>query len=49
MEDPLRVYRVARFAAKTEFKIEKNTLKLMEKLKPELNTLSKERIFGEFE
>lgn len=49
MEDPLRVYRVARFAAKTEFKVEKNTLKLMEKLKPELNTLSKERIFGEFE
>lgn len=48
-EDPLRVYRVARIAAKTEFSIEKRTLQLMESLKPELNTLSKERVFQEFE
>ncbi len=48
-EDPLRVYRVARIAAKTEFKVEDRTLKLMESLKDELKTLSKERVFHEFE
>lgn len=46
-EDPLRVYRVARIAAKTEFKVELDTLKLMESLKKELTTLSKERVFCE--
>lgn len=49
VEDPLRVYRVARFAAKTGFKVETQTLKLMESLKQELTTLSKERVFHEFE
>lgn len=48
-EDPLRVYRVARIAAKTGFAVEENTLKLMESLKDELPTLSKERVFHEFE
>jgi len=48
-EDPLRVYRVARIAAKTGFKVEENTLKLMEDLKGELSTLSKERVFHELE
>ncbi len=47
-EDPLRVYRVARFAAKLEFEVDKNTIILMNKLKDELNTLSKERVFTEF-
>lgn len=47
-EDPLRVYRVARFAAQLQFKVEKNTLKLMNSLKKELITLSKERVFEEF-
>ncbi len=47
-EDPLRVYRVARFAAKLKFEVDKNTLKLMNELKPELNTISKERVFDEF-
>ncbi|MGN1270322.1 MAG: hypothetical protein ACI4UU_05620 [Clostridia bacterium] len=47
-EDPLRVYRTARFAATLEFTVEEQTLKAMEKLKPELNTLSKERVFIEF-
>ena len=47
-EDPLRVYRVARIAAQTEFEVEKETLKQMENLKEELLTLSKERIFVEF-
>ncbi len=47
-EDPLRVYRVARLAAQLEFKVESNTVLLMNSLKEELNTLSKERIFTEF-
>lgn len=46
-EDPLRVYRAARFACKLKFNIEDNTLKLMEQLKPELNELSVERVFDE--
>ena len=47
-EDPLRVYRVARMAAILEFDVEENTIKLMNNLKPELKTLSKERVFTEF-
>lgn len=47
-EDPLRVYRVARFAAQLEFNVDNSTLDLMNKLKNELNTLSKERVFDEF-
>ena len=46
-EDPLRVYRVARFSAQLGFEVEQNTLKQMEQLKQELNTLSKERVFTE--
>lgn len=48
VEDPLRVYRVARFAAQLQFEVEENTLKLMNSLKQELNSLSKERVFCEF-
>lgn len=47
-EDPLRVYRVARFAARLNFKIEPQTIKEMRKLKPELESLSVERVFTEF-
>lgn len=47
LEDPLRVYRVARFAAQLKFTVENNTLNLMSSLKDELNTLSKERVFDE--
>lgn len=47
VEDPLRVYRVARFASFLEFNVEENTLKLMSKLKEELVTLPKERVFEE--
>ena len=47
-EDPLRVYRVARFATTFGFTVEKDTLKMMNSLKKELNTLSKERVFTEF-
>lgn len=48
VEDPLRAYRVARFAAEFGFEVEENTLQLMEQLKPELSHLSKERVFVEF-
>lgn len=47
-EDPLRVYRVARFAAKLKFEVEPETIKQMYELKQELETLSKERVFTEF-
>ena len=47
-EDPLRVYRVARFASELEFRVEENTLKYMNNLRDELATLSKERVFCEF-
>ena len=47
-EDPLRVYRVARFAAKFEFSVEKNTIQMMNTLKEELNTVSAERVYTEF-
>ena len=48
LEDPLRVYRVARFAAILDFMIDKDTLKMMNSLKDELSTLSEERVFIEF-
>lgn len=47
-EDPLRVYRVARIAAILDFKVSRKTLNMMNKLKDELPTLSKERVFVEF-
>lgn len=47
-EDPLRVYRVARFAATFDFEVENKTLKQMELLKQELKSLSVERVFNEF-
>lgn len=46
-EDPLRVYRTARFSAKFNFDIAKDTLSLMKILRDELNTLSQERVFAE--
>lgn len=46
-EDPLRVYRVARFAAKLEFNVDNETLKLMNSLKSELVTITPERVFVE--
>ena len=47
VEDPLRVYRAARFACKFDFKIDENTLGLMKSLKSELIELSAERVFEE--
>lgn len=49
LEDPLRVYRVARFASELEFEVDEDTLKLMNNLRDELDTLSKERVFVEFQ
>lgn len=46
-EDPLRVYRVARFAARFGFRVHPDTRALMMKLKPELNALTPERVFLE--
>lgn len=48
VEDPLRAYRVARFSAQLGFEVEDNTIKLINKLKPELLSISKERVFTEF-
>jgi tRNA nucleotidyltransferase (CCA-adding enzyme) len=47
-EDPLRVYRVARFASKFGFKVAPETIELMHSMKDELKTLSAERVFAEF-
>ncbi|MCL2860528.1 MAG: HD domain-containing protein [Oscillospiraceae bacterium] len=47
-EDPLRVYRIARFAAQMQFSIDSETITAMNKLKSELSTLSAERVFAEF-
>jgi tRNA nucleotidyltransferase (CCA-adding enzyme) len=46
-EDPLRVYRVARFAAQLGFRVATETRMLMLKLSPELVTLTPERVFVE--
>ncbi|MBR2241222.1 MAG: HD domain-containing protein [Clostridia bacterium] len=47
IEDPLRVYRAARFASKFNFTVEENTIKLMKSLRKELLALSEERVFDE--
>lgn len=47
-EDPLRAYRVARFASKfCDFSVDEGTIELMKNLKGELNTLSVERVWAE--
>ncbi len=46
-EDPLRVYRVARFASVLNFKVDYKTIGQMKLLKNELKTLSVERVFIE--
>ena len=46
-EDPLGVYRVARIAAQLKFNVDTNTIKMMCMIKPELYTLSPERVFQE--
>lgn len=46
-EDALRLMRMCRFAAKLNFKVEKNTLKAASKLSENINKVSKERICDE--
>jgi tRNA nucleotidyltransferase (CCA-adding enzyme) len=46
-EDPLRVYRAARFAAQFDFTIDIETMEMMKQLKYELFTLSIERVMEE--
>jgi tRNA nucleotidyltransferase (CCA-adding enzyme) len=48
-EDPLRVYRVARFAATFDFRVAPETLALMTDMKAELFALKVERVWKEFE
>lgn len=49
-EDPLRVYRVARFAAKfPDFTVDSATIKLMNSIGDELMALSTERVWNELE
>lgn len=47
IEDPLRVYRVARFAAQLDFEVSSDTIEMMKQIRSELNTLSVERIYTE--
>ena len=47
-EDPLRVYRIARFAATLGFHVEQNTIEDMKDLKTEIKSLSVERVLTEF-
>ena len=46
-EDPLRVYRVARFAAKLDFTVEKDTIYMMKSLKNEMKYITSERVYEE--
>ena len=47
IEDPLRVYRVARFASQFDFNVEDNTITMMKLLKDELSSLAVERVYHE--
>ena len=46
-EDPLRVYRVAKLAARLDFDVENETLSMMRILKYEIDTISKSRVYAE--
>lgn len=48
-EDPVRVLRTARFAARYGFMIAVDTIKLMRKVVPEIDHVPAERVFAEFE
>lgn len=45
-EDPLRVYRVARFSSQFNFQVEDSTIKMMNSLKAELLSLPAERVYN---
>lgn len=46
-EDPLRVYRVARFASELGFTVEPRTMQMIQSIKYELDKLPGERVFNE--
>lgn len=48
-DDPVRVLRTARFAARYEFRVTKGTMQQMNKIAHELNHVPQERIWAEFE
>ena len=48
IEDPLRVYRVARLASVLEFEVDDETIEKIKKMKKELGSVAKERIGTEF-
>ncbi len=48
-EDPLRVFRVARFAARYDFKVDPETITLMKSLVIATDTISQERVFAELQ
>ncbi len=48
IEDPLRAYRVARFAAKMGFSIAPDTIQTLKAMRDSLSSLSVERVFAEF-
>ena len=48
IEDPLRAYRVARFASTLGFDVTEDTLATMQQMKEELSQLSAERVFIDF-
>jgi hypothetical protein len=47
--DPVRVLRTARFAARYDFNVSQDTIELMKQVAPELNFVNPERIWLEFE
>lgn len=49
IEDPLRTFRVARFASELDFDISEDTYEFMKLTREELTSLSAERIYVEFE
>ena len=48
IEDPLRAYRVARFAAKMGFTVAPDTIQTLIAMKESIKNLSRERVFAEF-
>lgn len=49
VEDPVRVLRTARFAARYGFEVDPGTIELMKRVVPELDHVPAERVFAEFQ
>ena len=48
-EDPIRVLRTARFAARYDFRVSESTIKLMQRIASEIDHVPQERVWAEFE